>query len=68
MTTNKLKLGKRQLGDALEENCETETMKLNQKRAKMKFGDGMSDSKMKFGDGMSDSISARVEDHPCRKP
>ena len=57
LSTNKLKLGKRQLGDVLEENCKAETMTLNQKRAKVKFGDGM-----------SDSISTGVKDYPCSKP
>ena len=49
-TTNKLKLGKRQIGDVLEENCEARTMTLHQKRARVRFGNGM-----------FDSISARVE-------
>ena len=57
LSTNKLKLGKRKFGDVLEENCKAETMTLNQKRAKVKFGDGM-----------SDSISAGVKDYPCSKP
>nr|POE69975.1 hypothetical protein CFP56_73227 [Quercus suber] len=56
-TTNKLKLGKRQMGDVLEENCEAGTTMLHKKRARVKFGDCM-----------SDSISVGVEDHPCRKP
>ncbi|XP_030930922.1 uncharacterized protein LOC115956765 [Quercus lobata] len=57
LITNRIKLGKRPLGDALEEKCETETIQQNQKRAKVKFVDGM-----------DDYISAEVEDHPCRKP
>ena len=57
LSTNKLKLGKRQLGDVLEENCKAEAMTLNQKCAKVKFGDGM-----------PDSILAGVKDYPCSKP
>lgn len=56
-TTTKVKLGKRQLGDNLEENGEKETTKVKQKRAKAKCGNGL-----------SDYTSAGVEDHPCRKP